>query len=407
MAADVPVQFPFGTRVIGLGQGEFSDEVAFSDSVPVEVSDTYLRIIALWHDNEPLGGELATIEIRSGQGNLTALNVRPVGAESEVTVIGTNGALAGKATCGVNNDIYLVHISELGDDNGPWRLRLKNNDSQTLYFVAVSSTDADQTFQPWMVWGATKGTIGTAENPDDFRFSLQSKSDTHAVAVRNLGTGPLVFFDSAGPIGGHDSPAVISAIPHQIEPHGIQDVVFGVHPNGADADATVEHTMTTSDPRHTAELTIFVSRTNFPPPPPPPPGASCNVDQCPGYVPPPPYPNEGGPCVQPGCGHDNIFHGLGGHCSQADCPGFLDSLGRNFPADGDGFDDDAVCAQPTCGHPYSFHHTSPHPVPDSACQHNDGCRAYLGPGHICRREICRHPIEDHGRPSRFPGSVGP
>ncbi|MFB7510986.1 hypothetical protein, partial [Streptomyces broussonetiae] len=160
----------------------------------------------------------------------------------------------------------------------------------TLSFAAISSTDPDQTLQPWMVWGATPGNFAATGDPKELSIDLPGLFETHAVTVRNLGTAPLVFTEQAGmSIGGPDSPAVIATLTARgrIDPQGLDQIVFGVHHNGADADTTVTYPIHTNDGRHQANLTIHVARTNYPPPQP---GAPCNIDHCPGYLPAPPYP---------------------------------------------------------------------------------------------------------------------
>ncbi|MFB7511279.1 hypothetical protein, partial [Streptomyces broussonetiae] len=147
--------FPLGDKVVPLAFQQVSDEYPFSAQVPIEIAETYVRVIALWQDNKALGGKAPTIEIRSGEGGLTPLTVTTL-AESvtAVPIVGTDGVIAAQATCvRGNNDVYLVHVFDIAETNGPWQLRLTNNDSQTLSFAAISSTDPDQTLQPWMVWG--------------------------------------------------------------------------------------------------------------------------------------------------------------------------------------------------------------------------------------------------------------
>ncbi|KJS52892.1 hypothetical protein VM98_28550 [Streptomyces rubellomurinus subsp. indigoferus] len=399
--------FPFGSQVVELAFQQVSDEFPFSDLVPIEIGETYLRVIALWRDNQALGGKAPTVEVRSGQGGLTPLTVTPLGeGTTAVPVIGTDGVVAAQGTCvRGNDDVYLVHLFAIAETNGPWQLRLTNNDPQTLHFVAISSTDPDQTLQPWMVWGATPGNFTAAGDPNELHVFLPGLFTTHAVTVRNLGTAPLVFDEKAGEsIGGPDSPAVMAALPARtdpdhhplIAPHGVDQIVFGVHHNGADADTTVTHTVQANDERHQAQLTILVKRTNYPPPSP---GAPCNIDHCPGYVPPPPYePALGapttGPCGQTGCGHGEGFHGLGPACRLDDgCPGYRSANGGTSGAEDD------VCVQPGCGHTWGESHKIHHqPPPDTHCRRDDGCRAFLGgPGlhAICRRDICGHPFTDH------------
>jgi hypothetical protein len=385
--------FPFGSQVVELTFGQFSDAFEFSSSVPVEVNDTYVRIIALWRDNQALGGEAPTIEILSGAGGFTPLNVTPHGTETKIPIIGTGAVVAGMASCQrEDHDIYFVHISDLAEGNGPWHLRIKNNDPQTLHFVAVSSTDPDQTLQPWMVWGATPGSFTTVTNPDDLNFALPQRTSTHSVTVRNLGTEALTFAEQAGVSIGPptDSPAVIITMPSQIDPHGVAAIVFGVHTLGADAEVTVSHTMATNDQRHTAILSIHVSRTNFPPPPPPPP-PPCNIDHCDGYLPNSP----GGPCQQPGCGHRSDQHGLGSRCGWRwfdQCPGFVTADGRHAGS--------GPCAQLGCGHPFDDHGesllSSPDPPMPCSRQQSDGCTNFDGTNpQRCANQACKHPLSMH------------
>jgi hypothetical protein len=347
----VAFSFPFGAKAIRLGRGQFSEEFEFSATVPTEATDTYLRVIALWHDNAVLGGDAPTIEVRSGAGGLTALTVTPQGTRNAVTINGTGGRVAGIASCErEDNDIYFVHISNLATGNGPWTLRLKNNDGEVLHFVAVSSTDPNETKQPWMVWGATVGSLITDGDPSDLRINLSRLRSTQSVTVRNLGTAPLQFREqTAASIGGVDSPAVIEVLPNQggkpgwIEPHGIADVVFGVQLDGADRDVTVTPTLRTNDQRHTVNLTIAVARTNFPLPPGPF-GPPCNVCNCAGYAP------LEGVCVQPRCGHDAGSHGV-----IVPMPGPSDKFCRMFDGCEEFVGRGKVCQRPGCGHRWEWH----------------------------------------------------
>ena len=127
-----------------------------------------------------------------------------------------------------------------------------------------------------MVWGATPGNISPVGDPGARTINLDGIRSKRSVTVRNLGTGPLTFFETAGVrLGGPNSPAVITDllvpalhgdIPGQLAPHGVKNIVFGVHRNGADADATITHTLQTDDPieAHAATLKISVQRTNYP-----------------------------------------------------------------------------------------------------------------------------------------------
>ncbi|MFB7511280.1 hypothetical protein, partial [Streptomyces broussonetiae] len=281
-----------------------------------------------------------------------------------------------------------------------------------LSFVAISSTDPDQTLQPWMVWGATPGSFTSAGDPKELGISLPGLFETHAVTVRNLGTAPLVFAERAGQsIGGPDSPVVIATLPTRtdrngspmIDTQGVGQVVFGVHHDGADADTAVTYTIHTNDSRHQADLTLQVKRTNYPPPPP---RAPCNIDHCPGYVPPPPYPPalgapSSGPCAQAGCGHEEGFHGLGPACRLNDgCPGYRRADGGNsYPghlrADGEN------CVQPECGHEWFTYH-DPDFWSGSYCTYMDGCEEFLvGLGtDNCQRPGCQHSLAAHADPDR-------
>jgi hypothetical protein len=365
--------FPFGDQVVELAFQQVSGVVEFSATVPAEATDTYVRIIALWHDNQSLGAEFPTIGIRSGQGGLTPLTVTRLGTPSQaVPIIGTGGAQAGSATCvAEDGDIYFIHIA-----------------------------DPDLTSRPWMVWGATPNSFSTVGDPDALTFALPGLFSSHTVTVRNLGTGTLQFGERAGiSIGAPDSPVVISTMPEGIAPHGVADIVFGVHQGGAEQDVTIHYAMHPSDPIHGAALSISVRRTEFPPPAP---GVPCNVDRCAGYIPPRPYPpalgaTNSGVCVQPGCVHDENFHGLGPECQQSDnCPGFLDSTGRRIPPSLPSSD---VCVQPGCGHDYKAHLIFHPPEPDSSCRKKDGCQAFIrgsDPTHdVCRRPGCGHSFQWH------------
>lgn len=411
--------FPFGSTVLVLAPGQQGNWYPFTVPADAEQDGVFfVRIIALWHDDTPSDGDAPTIEISAGDLGPAQLVVTPQGSPTApVEIPGDPSAPAGIATCEREpRDLYFVTITNPLADR-PWQLRIINNETQpdrTLGFVAVSSVFRDDTLQPWLVWGAAPNSLNAAGD-GDVSFTLDYQTRTHPITVRNLGTAPLQFTDPLQPspipptIPG--SPLVLTALPAKAGPglldvHGFDTVVFGINAQGTYTDygpvgpfqlTTADTATPPQQPRgHTPELTVDVGRTNFPPPPP---GQACNVDHCAGYVPPPPYdPNgnsSGGPCVQPGCGHGDAYHGFGPLCRvdpPHHCPGFKDSAGAAWGIT----EATTVCVQSGCGHDWDDHGRPPPPppMPCSMC----GCanwRPPRPPGTGCATPGCGHSIHAH------------
>jgi hypothetical protein len=360
------IDFLFGNTVLVLTPGQQSQPQDFTSSVPNDTDTMCLRIIALWRDNQALGAN-PTIEIKSGQGGFIKLNVTPQGSPTRpVDIIGTGGHPVGTATCERDDaDVFLIRLFNIAIDQGPWNLRITNNDQDTLGFVAVAVSSGLDTeaLQPWVIWGATPSSFTTVSDPRARNFRLKQQFDTHRVWVRNLGTAPLIFQETAGPIPPPDanhpdtpaSPLFLVTLPQNrlIDIHGIDQVVFGVNPDGALRTATVNYTIHTNDtyPPHTvAAVTVTVEQTIFPAP-----GLPCQVSP-------------------------------DGHC-----PGFVDKLNS-----GVGVSDDDVCVQPGCGHMWDLHNPPPPPPPPSGCC-TCGCPAFMvgRVPHSCARQGCWHDRRVH------------
>lgn len=347
-----------------LAPGATTDFVPFT--VPDAGTDMFIRVIALFRDNQPLRGKAPGFELRAGEGGPTPLTVTPEGSPSAVPVVGTVGVSpkeAAFASCErENNDVYFIHMARVQPRRSPWLLRITNTESQILHFVWFSSATEAQTRRPWMVWGAQTNNFDDVGDLQYLTFEL-SGTITESVPVRNLGSGTLTLTDPPSqPIGPAGSPLLLISRPDSIPPHHVDTVAFGVDPQDADADAEVDvrHVVASNDDVHVPSLLVRVISAH----PPPVLGPHCNIDHCDGY-----RDHTSGTCSQPGCGHDLNHHGLGAPCRTDRCMGFLTDEGR---MSGDG-----SCVQPGCGHTEDRH--GPPPVvengnPCGMC----GCPDFVG-----------------------------
>ena len=191
----------------------------FDLNVPAGEKAFFLRLIALFRDNEPLGGEAPTFQIKSGTGDLTPVGLNPAG----VKVLDGDGNFVGAVTCERGHkDVFLLTISEIEENTGPWKMRIRNNDSESLRFLGFTSTQVDQTLQPWLVIG---------KSSSSFSFSppmvgvVQVEIKTTVFEVRNLGTAPLIFFEDPGPIA-EDTQITLIERPDRVDLHQLRTLAF-------------------------------------------------------------------------------------------------------------------------------------------------------------------------------------
>ena len=116
-----PGSAPAPLTPLELAAGAPSEAVHFE--VPRQAVELFIRVIALFRDNQVSGGEAPTFEVRAGEGGPTALVVAAMGSPVSVPIIGTVGTdprEAAFATCErENNDVYLIHLSKIQHDRGP------------------------------------------------------------------------------------------------------------------------------------------------------------------------------------------------------------------------------------------------------------------------------------------------
>jgi hypothetical protein len=190
----------------------------FEFFVPNEAEKVFIRMIALFRDNEPLGGEAPTFQIRAGSGMITS--VGPDSGEVSVPHPSGVGNSVGKLRCQREpKDIYLITISDIVENSGPWKLRIRNNDAEPLRFVGFNSHRERDTLQPWMRLG----------NPNTSFISyleFQAKRSIRTIEVRNWGTAPLTFADEPGPIGGRDSDFILKSRPARVDPHQVDGITI-------------------------------------------------------------------------------------------------------------------------------------------------------------------------------------
>ena len=182
----------------------------FEFSVPDEAQEMFLRVVALWRDNEPLGGQAPTFKIRAGRGDFVS-----VGPDSGDVSISSGTIEVGSVRCQRHqHDVFLLTVSRLVENSGPWKIRITNNDSETLRFLGFSSHRDQETLQPWLVLGDP-----SAFGSGVLRFV---GAQTRSMELRNWGTAPLTFGEAAGaPLGGDGSPVVLVSRPDRVSPHDV------------------------------------------------------------------------------------------------------------------------------------------------------------------------------------------
>jgi len=187
----------------------------FDINMPAGEETFFLSFIALFRDNEPLGGEAPTFQIRAGRGVITSVGPNSAG----VDIPDGDESVVGTVTCKrLPNDVFLLTISEIVENSGPWRIRIRNNDSESLRFLGFSSTQAENTLQPWLVVG---GPGERRAGESFFRLAEGSQS----IEIRNLGTAPLDLFEDPGPLG-EDPSVILTEKPTRVELHGKDKLTF-------------------------------------------------------------------------------------------------------------------------------------------------------------------------------------
>lgn len=282
------------TEPLELGGGATGPPLPFA--VPIEATRMFIRVIALWRDNRPLVGRAPTFELKFGRdGPLTAVDV----GTDKVEIRGTEGDVAALAEVGrLPADSYLITLSGLEENPGPWHLRITNNDAETLRFACVASYREEETLQPWM-------TLERATTSQDGLPVLHGENHETAIMVRNSGTAPLIIHDPPGTrLGSDRSPVVLLRRPASIAPHYTDELV--VECGQFSFVDRFSHTFDTNDMDRAHTTLLFevlprsaqhVSADDEP--------AFCRAcGRCPDYVPPPR--DAGGPCGT--CGHRGAQH---------------------------------------------------------------------------------------------------
>jgi hypothetical protein len=231
----------------------------FDINLPAGEKTFYLRFVALFRDNEPLGGEAPTFQIKAGTGELIS-----VGPNSgRVSVLGGGGNVVASVACKrFPQDVFLLTISDIAENSGtPWKMRIRNNDSESLRFLGFSSTEAENTLQPWLLIGG----------PNDCRLPNESffrmyNAQPFTIEVRNLGTAPLTFFEDTGPLG-EDESVSLKERPARVEVHGLKKLMFKCELH---TDTRIVHFMNCNDPiKENTRVELVISGQRFPPPTPP------------------------------------------------------------------------------------------------------------------------------------------
>jgi hypothetical protein len=202
----MPVFQPIGPVSLVFQQTSSVFELSISENDP----QYFIRVIALFGDGEPLGGEAPAFQISAGTGVFTSVEA---GAQ-EVDILLPSGEVAAKAKCERERaDIFLITLTEVRENAGPWKFRMRNNDPETQDFLGFCSEQVRDTQQPWMKLGK-RGLELTGQKKD-------------SIEVRNLGTAALIFNDEPGPISEEaDSRLALHGRPNSLEPHEMGLITF-------------------------------------------------------------------------------------------------------------------------------------------------------------------------------------
>jgi hypothetical protein len=259
------------------------------------VDETFLRFVALFRDNEPLGGDDPTFQIRAGTGQMSS--VTPT--SGEVPIRDGAGKNVGSVRCARTlEDMFLLTISQPGENAGPWKIRIRNNDPEPLRFLGFSSQHAEQTLQPWLVVGDSSIEV----------VSRESTKIPREIQIRNLGTAPVTLQDVPGtPLGERDSPVVLTSRPPHVDPHRVGTVMVSI--GHVFSRRTVEHRLRSNDTNdaHGRLFVVVNPPQHVPEHHGDPPEDFCRTGcGCPGYI--PPSHGPGGRCDRGTCRHVIASH---------------------------------------------------------------------------------------------------
>lgn len=171
--------FP-GTGQVRLAKQATTGLVAFP--VDSAASTWFLHVVAVGPNCQPLGGRAPDIELRAGQGLITAVPQQP----AEVAVPDETGKTVATASWTRDaSDVFTVQLEISDPGVSAWNLRLTNNDPQELGFVWTSAHSIEEGRQP-RIQMATSLHVNVLETTAD-----------QVVPVANIGPGTLTFGGSA------------------------------------------------------------------------------------------------------------------------------------------------------------------------------------------------------------------
>ncbi|WP_172652941.1 hypothetical protein [Rhodococcus opacus] len=192
-------------RTVELAQGHLSDIFAFT--VPLAFEKTFVSLVAHFTDNDTLGGTAPTVFIRAGLDDPTPVDEGPL----SVDIHGSGGAPVARANLRrstTDGDTFFVSITHT-KSAGPWKLQIRNNESEPLRFNGFIANDEHATKRPWPEFSALGRLVFDAN-------AVHSRQ----ILVRNVGVSALSFKDKAGDrFGPAGSKIVISKVPDPIPSH--------------------------------------------------------------------------------------------------------------------------------------------------------------------------------------------
>jgi len=209
----------------------------FEFFVPDEAQQMFLRYIALFQDNDPLGGDPPTFQIRAGTGVFTSVGP----ASGSVSILNGRNETVGSVSCVRKDlDIFLLTISDLVENSGPWKIRIRNNDPESLRFFGFSAQDEDETLQPWMVLGNSKD----VRSSGGFFEMRNEDGSTKDIEIRNWGTAPLRFNEVLGPLK-EEASLSLTTLPATVDPHQLK--LLTIHCTVENASPSAVHFLNCND----------------------------------------------------------------------------------------------------------------------------------------------------------------
>ncbi|MEU6239196.1 hypothetical protein [Kitasatospora sp. NPDC047058] len=193
--------------------------VAFG--VDPTASSWFLQVVSIGPNCQPLRGRAPDLEIRAGQGLITAVPQAP----AEAAIPDETGTSAATASWTRDTtDVFTLQLKIAGHGVPAWSLRITNNDPQELGFVWTSARSAGDGRQPRIQMDTTVHVTVRGTAPD------------RVVPMANIGPGTLTIAGSAGADMG--AGFTLKSFPAGLAPNACGQLVLKVAPGGSSAAPT-------------------------------------------------------------------------------------------------------------------------------------------------------------------------